>query len=1574
MREAPFVHLHVHSEYSILDGACRIPELAARAAELEMPAVALTDHGSLAGAVELYREAGKAGIKPIIGCEVYVADDRRAQKKGYAHLTLLAESNEGYANLIKLASAGFLEGYYYKPRVDWELLAERSKGLIALSGCLSGRVCKALENGNRAEAETELGRLRDIFGADNTFVEIQDAGLEVQKGINATLAEISQTTGLPLVATGDVHYLNHEDARAHEALLCIQSGDSLQNPSHWRFDTDQFYLKCPAEMAADFAGYPEAVRRTLEIAERCNVTMELGRILLPRFPVPNGREAFDYLVELCEKGLQKRYGTVTSELQDRLKFELKTIKEMGFADYFLIVWDFIAFAKRNGIGVGPGRGSAAGSLAAYCLEITDVDPMKYGLLFERFLNPGRKSMPDMDLDFSVQGRDQVINYVADKYGRDRVAQIITFGTMMARAAVRDAGRVLDIPYGTVDRIAKLIPEGPKVYLDDCLKAGAELKKSYDEDEITRQIVDLAKPLEGLVRQDSIHAAGVVIGDRPLTDYVPLQQKGLDQEVVTQFAMGDVEALGLLKIDFLGLRNLDVIDKAEELTGVDIAQIPLDDSKTYQMLARGESVGVFQFEGSGMREALRQVKPTQFEDLIALVALYRPGPMGYIPVYGKRKAGQEQVQYIDDRLRGITQSTHGICLTGDTLVFDATSGRRVRLDELSSVDHVQVQGVDNDWAPAHARITAWMDNGIRPVYEVTLRNGTTVRATANHEFLTEDGWLRLDQLRQGDFIGTPPKLSTLREPAPLDGRGRARLKVLAQLLGDGSLTSSHPCFYSSDEALLGDFETACRRGFDDLKLVRYERDRGVVALRVTRAKRSRSIYHEPSTLERWLRSEGLRWKASDGRSADGNRRGPASAEKWVPESVFELGEEEIARFLAAIWDCDGHVGEEAASFKTISRRLAVDIQTLLLRLGIRSEVHSSEYFASERRQQVKRTAYQVSPHGTQRFAELIQPFMTTSKGLVTTRAQERVRSIDRTHALSEILEATRELVPVGAQRQRGGQLSIRALAAQTGIDRQHFLPNARQRKRIDVACVAPLVDRFDLPSAGRAARVAWQEIVSIEPIGEERVYDITVDRLHNFVANNVIVHNCIYQEQYMEIAKQLAGFSPAEADDLRKAIGKKIHTLMASLKDKFLEGCAANRVTPAVANQLWKDMEQAQDYSFNKSHAACYALIAYRTAYLRAHRPAEYMAALISSVMSTKDRVPFYVAACDEMGIEVEPPDVNVSAEDFRVVEGKIRFGLNAVKNVGESAVRSILAAREEGGHFTTIWDFCERVDPQVVNKRALESLVKCGAFDSTGASRKGMWEVLERALGRGAQEHADRLSGQSSIFELGDEPAANGPKHHDPIPSEEWEKAEKLAFEKEALGLYVSEHPLSGIREALRRKTDAQMVELERRRDGDVVTVGGIVGALRQTTTKKGEPMVFMRLDDVSGSVETIVFNSVYGAARDLLEADRILVVKGRIDHKEGETKLIAMEVAPFEATPERSEVRLKLDARKAPAGTIQELAALLREYPGEAPVVAAIETSGGPLTLAFGPDYRVRPEPDLFAEVKSLLGEAAIS
>src|SRR4051812_33475658 len=625
-----------------------------------MPAVALTDHGSLAGAVELFRETGKHGVKPIIGCEVYVADDRKALRKGYAHLTLLAEDSAGYANLIKLSSLGYLEGYYYKPRVDWELLERHSQGLIALSGCLSGRVCRAFQESRPADARADLDRLAQIFGRDSTYVEMQNAGLEDQQRINPLLAQLAAESKLPLVATGDVHYLRHEDARAHEALLCIQSGDSLKNPNHWRFDTDQFFFKTPEEMALDFPGHEEAMRRTLEIAERCKVELELGTIRLPKYPTPNDRDAFEYLLELCEQGLVRRYGASTPELEDRLRFELKTIREMGFTDYFLIVWDFVAFAKRNGVSVGPGRGSTAGSLVAYCLEITDVDPIRYDLLFERFLNPGRKQLPDADIDFAVEGRERVINYVAEKYGRDRVAQIITFGTMAARAAVRDAGRVLEVPYGVVDKIAKLIPEGPGQLLEDCLKPGSDLRKAYDEDPLVREIVDLAKPLEGLVRQDSIHAAAVVIGAEPLMNVVPLQQKGADQEVVTQFSGGQVEAVGLLKMDFLGLRNLDVIDEATRLVGdLDISTIPLDDRETYAMLARGDATGVFQFESSGMREALRSVKPTEFEDLIALVALYRPGPMGYIPGYARRKNGQEQPTYADERLKALTEATYGI---------------------------------------------------------------------------------------------------------------------------------------------------------------------------------------------------------------------------------------------------------------------------------------------------------------------------------------------------------------------------------------------------------------------------------------------------------------------------------------------------------------------------------------------------------------------------------------------------------------------------------------------------------------------------------------------------------------------------------------------------------------------------------------------------------------------------------------------------------------------------------------------------------------------------------------------------
>ncbi|HEX3330719.1 MAG TPA: DNA polymerase III subunit alpha, partial [Gaiellales bacterium] len=667
----PYVHLHVHSEYSILDGACRIGPLVGRAADLGMPAVGLTDHGSMAGAVELTRAAGKAGVKPILGCEMYVVDDHanRVQKERRAHLTLLAETTEGYHNLVRLVSSAYLDGYWYRPRVDLEQLSAHADGIIALSGCLSGRVCKALVEGDDGLARTELERLADIFGRDDVYVELQDGGIDIQTQINPRLAALARDAGLPLVGTGDVHYLTAADAIPHEALLCIQTNDTLDNPNRFRFSNHGFYLKSPEEMY-DLMAQPwgeDMLRRTVEIADRCNAHIDLDTLHLPKFDVPDGKTAPAYLRELAEAGLRERYGAETPELRNRLEFELKTIEEMGFPDYFLIVWDFIRFARSDGVSVGPGRGSAAGSLVAYCLRITDLDPMRYSLLFERFLNPGRKSLPDVDVDFAVAGRERVINYVAEKYGRRNVAQIITFGKMQPKAAIKDAGRVMGIPYGVVDRIAKLVPEVPKITFEACMKPGAELRRSYDTEDTTKKIVDMALPLEGVVRNDSIHAAAVVIGDRPLTEYLPLQQKGTDSEVVTQFSMGDVEALGLLKMDFLGLRNLDVIDRAieviEQSTGVrlDMDALPLDDRKTYEMMARGDATGVFQFESSGMRDALRQVKPTEFEDLIALNALYRPGPMQFIPDYARNKADPSRVKYEDERLRTLLEGTYGICI-------------------------------------------------------------------------------------------------------------------------------------------------------------------------------------------------------------------------------------------------------------------------------------------------------------------------------------------------------------------------------------------------------------------------------------------------------------------------------------------------------------------------------------------------------------------------------------------------------------------------------------------------------------------------------------------------------------------------------------------------------------------------------------------------------------------------------------------------------------------------------------------------------------------------------------------------
>ncbi len=1053
-----------------------------------------------------------------------------------------------------------------------EMLAAHSEGVIVLTGCLQSRFCRRLVEERPDDARAHLDDLIQAFGPEQVYFEVQKNGIPEQDRANEGIVRFARELGRPLVGTADVHYLRRGDFDNHTALLCVQTKSTLEAPK-LSFDTNEFYLKDSEEMAASFAEWPEAVPATLEIAERCNAEIELGKLLLPRYPTPDGEEPEAMLRRIAAEGLRARYGDpVPAEAQERVEFELGVIEEMGFSSYFLIVWDFVRYAKDNGVAVGPGRGSAAGSIVAYALTITDIDPLANDLLFERFLNPGRKSMPDIDIDFSVRGRERVIRYVAEKYGRESVAQIITFGKMAPRAATRDAARVLGFDYGSGDRLAKQIPEpilGRNPSFEECLKPGQELRKTYDSEPDAKKILDVAQGLEGIIRNNSIHAAAVVIADRPLQEIVPLQlaedrsapapangnggggKAERQYKIVTQYSMGPIEEIGLLKMDFLGLRNLDVIEDAAEIirrsrgVEIDVGAIPVDDARTFEMLARGEGTGVFQLESEGMREAMKKVKPTEFDDIVALVSLYRPGAMRYIPDYAKGKRNPSSVTYPDERLRPITEPTYG--------------------------------------------------------------------------------------------------------------------------------------------------------------------------------------------------------------------------------------------------------------------------------------------------------------------------------------------------------------------------------------------------------CV-------------------------------------------------------LYQEQLMEIAKRMAGFSPAEADDLRKAIGKKKRELMATMKAKFLEGMQASGTASKVANEMWSLMEAAADYSFNKSHAACYALISYRTAYLKANYPAEYMAAVISSVMNTKDKVPFFVNRCEEMGIEVLPPDVNSSDHDFVVSEKAIRFGLDAVKNVGHAAVEAILRAREDSP-IDSIWDFCERVDSRAVNKRAIECLVKCGALDSTGATRKGMLEALPAAQSAGQKAQEDAQLGQGSIFDFGEgesggADAAAQAHRRPPISAAEFERAELLALEKETLGTYLSSHPLTEVRGALRARVDCGLADLAHKQDGSWVTVGGIVTECKKIRTKSGSQMMFATLDDVEGQVEMLVFKADEAESAAVIAPDAIVVVRGRLDHKDrGETKLVVQEAERFE--PDAEEIARAPEVASGPSGPVEveieasqltdllveELKAVLEHHKGDAEVHLAIRTAAGESKrLLLGESYRVRPSGRLRSELDHVLSSAAPS
>jgi DNA polymerase-3 subunit alpha len=1157
-KDQGFVHLHNHTTYSLLDGAQRLDEMLARAAADGQESLAITDHGNLFGVLEFAREAKKAGVKPIIGIEAYVAPGSRHDKgvttaggprqKPYHHLILLAESYAGYKNLIRLASAGYLEGFYYRPRIDKELLRAHGEGLICLSACLAGEIPSLLRADRRQDAEAAAAEFRDLFGEGRFWLELQDHGLEEQQQVNGEIVKIARNLGVGLVATNDCHYLLPQDHFAHDVLVCIQTGKNVHSHDRIRY-SPQHYLKLRSEMGALFSWAPEAVANTLDVAARCAFSFEKPTHHLPAFPVPEGYDLDGYFEKVARDGFASRLPAWRTErdagrlkhppeaYRDRLEREIRMIREMGFAGYFLIVWDFIRFARESGIPVGPGRGSAAGSLVAYCMRITDIDPMPFDLLFERFLNPERITLPDIDIDFCFRKRERVIDYVTEKYGRPNVAQIITFGTMAARAVIRDVGRGLDIPYAEVDRIAKLVPQQPgqEVTIAKALAEVPPLKAAYDADPQVRQLLDVAQRLEGLVRHASTHAAGVVIAPRPLVEHAPLY-RGTDEAITTQFAMADIEAIGLLKMDFLGLKTLTLIDDAlvsiERETGVrpDVDALPLDDPQVYELFGKARTAGIFQFESEGMKNILRRLKPDRFGDLVAINALYRPGPIGggLIDDFIKRRHGKVQVEYPHPLLEEILRDTYGVI---------------------------------------------------------------------------------------------------------------------------------------------------------------------------------------------------------------------------------------------------------------------------------------------------------------------------------------------------------------------------------------------------------------------------------------------------------------VYQEQVMQIASAMAGYSLGEADILRRAMGKKKKEVMAAERETFIEKAKTQGVKGGDAGKVFDLMEYFAGYGFNKSHSAAYALVAYRTAWLKTHHPVHFMAALLTTEKGNTDKLVHYVNECREMGIEVLSPDVNRSSLDFTVEGANVRFGLSAIKNVGEGAIESLVQARDRLGHgFRSIFELAAEIDLRLANKRVLESLVQAGAADALGGRRSAMTAAVDAALEWGQRKKTDRESGQGSLFGGGGPAAPPDDPRLPDLP--DWDEKTRLAHEKATLGFYVSGHPLVSLRELLDDFATHRTGGLRDLASGTEVRVGGIVTDFRRRKSKKGAWWASFQLEDLEGVVEVLVFPKAFEQHQGLLANDRAVMVSGRVESDEGRFRLTADEVGALDDLRERKAdgIELRLDADEVDDELIGRLRAALSAHPGGTSVYLEIVRPGAFRALVrTEPSWGVAPSPGLSEALEAIVGPGRV-
>ena len=1503
-----FAHLHCHTQYSLLDGAASIPALFKKAKADGMKALAITDHGNMFGAFQFVAEAAKhEGVKPIVGCEFYVVNDRhrrtftKEDKDKRYHQLFLAKNPEGYKNLVKLCSLGYIEGLYGKyPRIDKELILQYHEGLIATTCCIGAMVPQAILRKGEAEARKEFEWWYGIFGEDY-YIEIQRHQMEEQDKVNEVLLRWAKEYNVKVICTNDSHYVDQKDWNAHDILLCINTGEKQATPAirefveegatmkggRFAFWNDQFYFKTQAEMGKLFQDVPFALDNTMEIVDKCEHLKLKKDILLPNFVIPQEfNTQDDYLRHITFEGARQRYKDITPEIEERLNFELHTVKTMGFAGYFLIVSDFIKAGRDLGVFIGPGRGSAAGSAVAYCIGITNIDPIKYQLLFERFLNPDRKSMPDIDTDFDDEGRQKVLEYVVQKYGKQQVAQIVTYGTMAAKMSIKDVARVMDLPLDQSNALAKLVPDKPGISLNRVLTAPIDgegslrSKEGLMSDDIENakklreyldangtlesQVLREAMILEGSVRNTGIHAAGIIIAPKDLTEIIPVYASKETDLLITQYEGSIIEDAGVIKMDFLGLKTLTILRDAlrmiEQNHGIkiEIDEIPLDDRKTYELYQSGATNGTFQFESAGMQKYLRELKPDKFDDLIAMNALYRPGPLEYIPDFIARKHGRQQVTYDLPEMEEYLKDTFGICVTGDTLVYDAITGKRVRIDQLRyRVGEFYVQGVDENLKPQKAPVTYWVCNGEKPVFQVKLKNGATVKMTSNHRVLTENGWQEIGRLQPGDYIATPRRLFA----ETTQQTDRQKLRVLAYLLADGSLSSSGATaeFISKDQVLIEAFQESLS-SFENLKFRTLQQVRDVT--RVMTAGKNKKFYHETNSLVQFLRDWGLKTMKGGCRSGD----------KFIPEFVFGLDDDQIAFFLASYWDCDGYVGKKSCFIKTISSSLARGIQTLLLRLGIYSNIYESTYYNNRRQEQI--IAYQVTVYNLKAFSEKIAAHLLLKQMKSGDLHGEEFRDkVSRDIFLKEV-----ELEWTG---------SVKSLMRTHGIDRQHFYKKYRQLPRIASKVVRPLTEALTLPETNRHLNVRWEEIESITPAGTELVYDITVDGIHNFIGNNIILHNCVYQEQIMLLSQKLAGFSKGDADVLRKAMGKKQIAVLNKMKSQFIDGASAKGMPTDKLEKVWTDWEAFASYAFNKSHSTCYAFVAYQTAYLKAHYPSEYMASVLTHSQGNIDKTTFFLEECKRMGLDVKGPDINESGVNFAVnKKGVVRYGMGAIKGVGEAAVEALIRERKEKGPFTTIFDFMRRINLRTVNKKVMECLAFAGAFDEIpplqgekGGARAAFFAAsdkyesfIEHLLKYGAAHQEDKVMSVNSLFgDLSDSVSIPEPTVPKVAP---WNLLTLLQREKDVVGIYLSGHPLDDYKFEVENLTTCSLDRIDNFHN-QKIKIAGFVTKAEHRISQKGTGWGRFTISDYSGNLELALFSNDYAQFKHYFEEGNCLYITG---------------------------------------------------------------------------------------------------